>query len=160
MHNAFMALIIVLAVALQGCSTYGPSDEFIGLQRQSIAERMGPPTDERQGLRETILEYARGPAGRHTYFLTFGPDGRLSKWEQVLKVENFEKIKPDMTTERVKSLIGTSFAVSQLGRNRGEVWSYRYENDICVWFQVEFSADGRVRSAGNGIPPECLTPNE
>jgi TolB-like protein len=45
--------------------------------------------------------------------------------------------------------------VQGLARARGVVWSYRYENQFCDWFQVELSLQQQVRSAGYGKPPEC-----
>ena len=50
--------------------------------------------------------------------------------------------------------------VEGLGRNRGQVWSYRYENPFCRWFQVEIGEDQTVRSAGYGEPPECSKRDE
>ena len=43
---------------------------------------------------------------------------------------------------------------------RGVVWSYRYENTLCNWFQVEISQQQQVRSAGNGLAPECEGPDD
>jgi hypothetical protein len=152
------ALILILAVLVSACASYGPSDELIGLERTSIIEKLGSPTGIQQTKSGIVLEYARGPHGRHTYFLTLNADDRVSRWEQVLHERNFGQILPGMTKDQVRSLIGQSFATFVLGRSRGEVWSYRYETPFCVWFQIEFDQEGRVRSAGDGIPPECITP--
>lgn len=154
MLTRFIPIFFLLATS--GCASYGPSNESIGLDRSQIIERLGPPTHERVTELGNVLEYARGPYGRHTYFLRLNAEGRVDRWEQVLHENNFRKIVPKMTQQQVRSLIGWSFERSQLGRGRGEVWSYRYETPLCVWFQVEFDHEGFVRSAGDGIPPECL----
>ncbi len=146
----------VLVVLVGGCSTYGPSQQMIGQDRNALVARLGPPTSELAQGQETRLEYARGPYGRHTYFITLDHEGRVKRWEQVLHPAQFQKIVPRMTKAEVLNIIGQSFEVSLLGRNRGEVWSYRYETPLCVWFQIEFSQEGVIRSAGDGIPPECL----
>ena len=104
----------------------------------------------------SVLEYAKGPYGKHTFFVMLGPNGAVTSWDQVLHWKNFQKIKPGMSQDEVLGLIGRSFEVIRLARNRGEVWSYRYETPFCVWFQIEFTAEGRVRSAGDGFAPECL----
>ena len=77
------------------------------------------------------------------------------RFEQVLTEERFARVVPDMSVKDVAQLIGRSRSTSGLARNRGFVWSYRYENPFCQWFQVEFTNEGKVRSAGYGKPPEC-----
>ncbi len=121
-----------------------------------MIELLGTPTAERTLERGSLLEYAKGPYGKHTFFVTLGPQGTVEKWDQVLHWKNFEKIKPGMSKEAVLALIGQSSEIVRLARDRGEVWSYRYETSFCVWFQIEFTAEGRVRSAGDGFPPECF----
>ena len=53
-------------------------------------------------------------------------------------------------------LLGRPSEVQGLARARGDVWSYRYENQFCQWFQVEITKEQQVRSAGYGQPPECM----
>lgn len=153
--RAFLASGITCLAMLSGCAGYGPTDSLVGQERKAAIELLGNPTAERALEKGSLLEYARGPYGKHTFFVTLGPEGSVTKWEQVLHQKNFEKIKPGMSQGEVLALIGRSFEVAGLARNRGEVWSYRYETPFCVWFQIEFTAEGQVRSAGDGIPPEC-----
>ena len=150
-----LAALLLIPIFVGGCASYGPTDRFLGLHRDEVINVLGLPTSERAAGSKLILEYAKGPYGRHTFFITFDSAGRVERWEQVLSIDNFKKILPGMTKDQVRSLIGQSFETIQLARNWGEVWSYRYETTFCVWFQIEFSADGIVRSAGDGIPPEC-----
>ena len=60
----------------------------------------------------------------------------------------------------VRQLLGRPGEVRMLGRARGMVWSYRYDNYSCLWFQVELSLQQQVRSVGYGQPPECEPPND
>jgi len=55
----------------------------------------------------------------------------------------------------VRQRLGRPSDVKGQGRTRGVVWSYRYENHFCQWFQVEISQEQTVRSTGYGEPPEC-----
>ena len=64
-------------------------------------------------------------------------------------------IRAGMTVDEVVELIGISRATFGLARDRGFVWSYRYQNPFCQWFQIEFSKENIVRSTGFGKPPEC-----
>lgn len=60
-----------------------------------------------------------------------------------------------MAQDDVLKLLGRPSVVQVLGRARGVVWSYRYDNFSCNWFQIELSLQKQVRSAGYGEPPEC-----
>ena len=66
-----------------------------------------------------------------------------------------DRILPGMAQEDVRQLLGRPSEVQGLARARGVVWSYRYENQFCDWFQVELLLQQQVRSAGYGKPPEC-----
>lgn len=143
-------------IALSGCAGYGPTDSLLGKDRKAVIELLGAPTSERALNQGSQLEYAKGPQGKHTFFVTLGPNGTVTSWDQVLHWKSFEKIKPGMSQDEVLALIGKSYLIVRLARNWGEVWSYRYETPFCVWFQIEFTAEGKVRSAGDGIPFECL----
>ncbi len=149
--------LIGLVLLVTGCAVgqYGPTQEILGASKAQLSERMGKPTGEWTTAQGTIVEYARGPYGKHTFFIALDTQQKVVQSSQVLTLENFEKITPGMTTEEVRRLIGRSFEVASLARDRGEVWSYRFESVFCEWFQIEFSNEKRVRSKGMGIPPEC-----
>ncbi|MEY3668802.1 MAG: hypothetical protein RL258_197 [Pseudomonadota bacterium] len=154
------ALLVVLATAtISACAglgyTYGPTDAWIGVTRSEVESRMGLASIQKPTSMGTRLTYARGPYGRHTYIIDFDAHDRLVQWQQVLTEQQFQKILPGMTAGAVEDLIGPSLEKTTLGRQRGEVWSYRFETPFCIWFQVEIDISGVVRSAGHGIPPEC-----
>lgn len=148
---AFIGLLFLAA-----CSSYGPPADLAGMSREQVIARMGQP-DRQQTMigGETRLEFPRGPYGHHTWFVTFAADGRAMRSEQVLTEQQFGQIVPGMDVETVRNRLGRPNEERTLGRARGVVWSYRYENPQCLWFQVEIAADRTVRSAGYGQPPEC-----
>jgi hypothetical protein len=73
-------------------------------------------------------------------------------------IENidFENVARLLSQDEVRQLVGRPSEVQALGRSRGVVWSYRYENYLCQWFQVELTLEQQVRSTGYGQPPECM----
>lgn len=155
--NFFRAFFfLMLSASLTGCAGYGPDKGLIASDREAVVQKMGLPTTEYRQEAASRLVYARGPYGRHTYFIDLGPDGKVLRWEQVLTEENFARVAAGMGKKQVEALIGPSFIRTTLGRQRGEVWAYRYETPFCIWFLIEFTAENTVRSAGHGIPPECL----
>jgi hypothetical protein len=138
-------------IALSGCAGYAPNGTLVGQSQQVVIDSMGQPGR----TQDRYVDYMRGPYGVHTYRLYFDHQNRLLRWEQLLTEDQFLKVREGMTQTQVIDLLGVSTVISELGRGRGEVWSYRYENPLCQWFQIEFDPSGLVRSAGYGIPPEC-----
>lgn len=150
-----IVLLAFVGAIISGCSSYGPSQKLIGKSRAEVVAIMGPPTTQNSLQDGSRLVYARGPYGLHTYMIDFNRADVLTEWKQVLHEKNFETITPGMSGAEVESVIGPSLEKTLLGRSRGEVWSYRFENSLCIWFQVELDEQRVVRSAGYGIPPEC-----
>lgn len=42
----------------------------------------------------------------------------------------------------------------------GEIWSWRYATNDCLWFQVSISRDGRSTGGAFGPDPACDAPND
>ncbi len=150
---------LILCLLPSACSSYAPPQAVVGMSRDQIVARMGEPDAElplNQGVR---LEFARGPFGRHTWFVYVDSGGRVSRAEQVLNEQNFSLISPGMTHDDVRQILGRPSEMEMLARERGLVWNFRYENNSCLWFQVELSLERKVRSTGYGEPPECRGPN-
>ncbi len=144
---------------LAACSGYVPPDALQGMHRDEVVARMGPPEMERRQDAGSRLEFPRGPYGKQTWFVYLDASGRASRAEQVLTEQNFSRVDVGMAQEEVRLLLGRPGNVQVLGRERGVVWSYRYPS-LCNWFQVEFTLQMSVRSAGYGEPPECIKGGE
>lgn len=141
---------------LAGCQTYGPSERFIGLSREEVITQMGKPYPAPPNLSQAQrLDFPRGPFGKHTYSLQFDADGKVISYKQLLTEENFRQITPGMDVSEVIERIGMSRDTFKIGRGRGYVWNFRYITPLCQWFQIEFTAENKVRSTGYGLPPEC-----
>lgn len=159
MRHRFSSWIWLLLL-LQACSGYAPPGVLAGISREALLARMGPPDMERPTDTGTRLEFPRGPFGKHTWFVYWDTQGRAIRAEQVLTEENFNRVHPGMAQDDLRRLLGRPGEVQGLARSRGEVWSYRYENPFCNWFQVELSLQREVRSAGRGPAPECNSRDE
>ncbi len=140
---------------LSACSSYAPPDALTGMTIDAVVARMGKPDMERRTDSGSRLEFPRGPYGRQTWFVYFDVGGRASRAEQVLTEQNFQRVTPGMAQDAVSELLGRPGETYLLARNRGVVWNYRYENQICRWFQIELTPEKQVRSAGLGPLPEC-----
>jgi hypothetical protein len=125
------------------------------MSRDALVARMGQPDLERRMDTGSRLEFPRGPFGTQTWFVYFDAAGQATRAEQVLTEKNFSRIGPGMAQDEVRQLLGRPSEVQGLGRARGVVWSYRYDNYFCNWFQVELTLQQQVRSTGYGQTPEC-----
>lgn len=140
---------------LTACGSYAPPANLTGVDRAVLLARMGQPDRVRQTATGSRLEFPRGPMGHHTWFVYLDAAGHATRTEQVLTEPNFNQITPGMAQDEVRQRLGRPSETQTLGRSRGVVWSYRYENHFCQWFQVEISQEQVVRSTGYGEPPEC-----
>lgn len=149
-------LWLIVITLLTSCQTYGPSGRFIGMSREQVIAEMGTPYPAPQDLSQAQrLDFPRGPYGKHTYSLLFDADGKVVGYKQLLTEENFKQITPGMDVSEVVERIGMSRDTFKIARNRGYVWNFRYITPLCQWFQIEFTAENKVRSTGYGMPPEC-----
>jgi len=147
-----------LLLCLSACSSYAPPAALVQMSRADVLARMGPPETVRRLETGTRLEFPSGPFGKQTWFVDLdGQDqmSRVIRVVQVLNEPNFSRITPGMAQDEVRQLLGRPGDVQLLGRERGQVWRYRYENHLCQWFLVELTLEQTVRSTGYGHPPEC-----
>ena len=156
MRLSLLSILMSSLLVLTGCGSIAPSTQLMGVGKDQVVARMGQPDMQRPmdgGV--TRLEYPTGPRGLHTWFVDLDAAGRVVRSEQVLTERNFNQILPDMDQAEVRRRLGRPNGTFTLGRSRGEVWNYRFEGPFCQWFQIEVSAEKKVRSAGYGQPPEC-----
>lgn len=101
------------------------------------------------------LEYPRQPEGWQNYFITIGPDGRMSALRQVLTDTNFARVRPGMDKAEVRRLLGRPAQAKPYPLKNEEVWDWRYRPDpnTSRLFSVTFDRDGRVLAAGTGDDP-------
>lgn len=146
-----------IAVALAGCAaSYSPSALQPGTTTVSEAtSALGSPTGRYAVAGGERLEFARGPYGKHTYMLDFDAQGRLVRWEQVLTEAKFWAVRPGQSREEVLQAIGHPSDQRALPVQGRTLWSYRYDDPFCRWFQVGLDAAGKVVDTGFGPDPMC-----
>jgi hypothetical protein len=151
-----IALLCALAIALAGCHTAPIST---GQQRDAVLQTKGQPT-ARYALPEGAerLEYAAGPWGRTTWMIDVDATGRVRSSRQVLNEAAFAEFQaraPGLSRTQLLLELGTPGARQAGGRAGGQVWSWRYPTNDCLWFQVSLNDAAVVTSAGYGIDPTC-----
>ncbi len=150
-----IAGLLALAWMLSACAGYSPAAVRTGMSADEVQRLMGPPTGRHAlpggGSR---LEFARGPQGFHTYMVGLDATGRTTGWQQVLQENSFHAIRPGLSREELLRALGRPGFVRAGGYQPGEVWTYRFDDVFCRWWEVEV-VDGRVRGAGFSPDPRC-----
>ena len=158
------ASLLLVVVAVAGCNTFGPPDIRPG---QTVAEaslRLGPNTGRYAmpgGV--TRLEYATGPYGRTTWMVDIDAEGRVIAASQVLNEKNFAEFQgraSGMSQDELLRTLGRPGERRHGGWQGGEVWSWRYPTNDCLWFRSSIGPDGRVRDGAYGIDPTCDAPSD
>ena len=155
MRHRLPIILLAAASALSACAGYSPRDVRAGMTAAEVAERMGAPT-ARHAMPDggTRLEYARGPAGLHTYMVDLDAQGRVARWQQVLSEAQFNVIPVGMPVAELRRLLGTPADVRSGGWQPGQVWSYRFDSVFCQWWQVDV-VQGQTGRAAYGNDPRC-----
>lgn len=154
---ARVAAALSLAVLVAACAmpTVGA-----GEARESVLARWGQPTARyAMAAGAERLEYASGPYGRTTWMIDIDVGGRVTAASQVLNEAHFADFQgraPGMSRSALLRELGRPGEVKGAGLMGGELWSWRYPTNDCLWFQVAIDTDiDKVRAAGYGIDPRC-----
>jgi outer membrane protein assembly factor BamE (lipoprotein component of BamABCDE complex) len=150
MKRLIRALVaLICAIALAACDQQGRPIEEIGLEKltkgmsteSDVRMIMGQPGtvwEEENGTRS--LEYPKGPEGHRTWFFDIGKDGKLKDYRQALTPENFAGIKPGMSMDAVRRILGKPRKETQFTLKKEVVWDWLYLErvDFPRLFHVHF----------------------
>lgn len=162
-----MKAILAFACTLfaLGCDQQGNFSEEPALSKLAkgvssegdVRNAMGKPDtvwEEENG--ERVLEYPRGPNGVKTWMFDIGRDGKLRDWRQVLNDESFRRVRPGMSMDEVRRLLGRPRSTVQFRNRNEEVWDWLYqEGGTRRLFQVHFDIGSRqVRMSTTADDPD------
>lgn len=145
-----LCVVAYLTVCLlSGCASYSGSSLVAGKSTAAEVEAlMGKPAErvEKTGG-GSVLYYPRGPAGRETYAVTIGADGKVQTVEQRLTDDNIAKLVRGTTSAKeVRELFGPPSMTTRFPRLERDVWEYPMDNPAMPFLLlVQFSDDGIVR---------------
>lgn len=141
-----------------------PACDSVNLQElrpgvSTVAEvraRMGNPSFEHANPDgSTTWEYNRQPNGIECHMLTFDPSGVLLRIEQVLTADFQARVRPGMTREEVRRLLGKPGKTEVYGNLREEIWDWRVAGLMSTeeaHFHVHFNLDdGLVKTTSRRI---------
>jgi hypothetical protein len=139
------------AALLSACASYSGSSLVAAKSTAAEVEAlMGQPAErvEKPGG-GSVLYYPRGPAGRETYAVSIGADGKVQAVEQRLTDANIARLVLGTTTAReVRELFGPPATTTRFPRLQRDVWEYHMDPiSMPYLLLVQFSYDGIVREA-------------
>ena len=158
------ALAMALTMVLSGCASWQPQQLRAGKSEAEVLGLMGQPSARYPGpRRQTRLEFATGPYGRVTWMVDLDAGGKVMAWQQVLDEAHFTQVQlhfQGQDAQWLRYTLGRPGEVRGGGWQGGQVWSWRYPTNECLWYQVSIQDDGRLRDGGAyGIDPRCDPPS-
>ena len=159
LRTSFVSMV-TWSLLSAGCAIAPPQP---GVSRAEVLKAWGQPT-ARYALAEggERLEFATGPYGRTTWMIDLDALAAVKQSRQVLSESEFFQVQSalELRREGLLQWLGTPGERRSGGRAGGEVWSWRYPTNDCLWFQASVADDGRVTSSAYAIDPSCDKGNE
>jgi 2-polyprenyl-6-methoxyphenol hydroxylase-like FAD-dependent oxidoreductase len=156
MHRTALALALVSALALNACDPRKVARLEEGVSTEADVRReFGEPvtlTVRQDGSR--VFEYPRQPEGWTNYRIVVGADGKMSSLRQLLNEDNFARVKPGMTKQQVRELLGRPARTQRYDLKQEEVWEWRFKplNEARL-FSVTFDREGLAVASMTGDDP-------
>lgn len=149
--------VLVACTALTACDPQRIEKLEEGVATEvDVRKQFGDPvtvTVEADGSR--TMEYPRQPEGWTNYVIKIGPDGKMSSLRQLLNPDNFAKVKPGLSQQEVRNLLGRPAKTMPFALKQEEVWDWRFKQNgqESKMFSVTFDAAGKVVSAAVADDP-------
>ncbi|MDD5295298.1 MAG: outer membrane protein assembly factor BamE [Rhodocyclaceae bacterium] len=146
-------LILKLCALLSMLGLYACDSSVLQQLRPGISTEaeiralMGEPGMEwKNGDGGRTWEYSRQPEGMMCYMLTLDPNGILRGIEQVLTPENLARVRPGMSKEEIRRLLGKPRSVQVFPLKPEEVWDWKVGQEMGTdqLFNVHFDVNGQV----------------
>ncbi|MDP1900472.1 MAG: hypothetical protein Q8K96_08465 [Rubrivivax sp.] len=159
MRHGLFSLAGVSAL-IGGCALAPPQP---GTLQDDVVRTWGQPS-ARYTLPENgqRLEFATGPYGRTTWMIDVDRAARVVQARQVLSEAEFLRVQSavDLRREDLLRWLGRPGERRSGGRAGGEVWSWRYPTNDCLWFESSVAEDGRVTGSAYSTDPRCDAPSD
>jgi hypothetical protein len=149
--------IMATSMILAACDQVAQNEMKAGeATQEEVITRMGPPSQvwpEPDGGK--TLEMSRQPEGTQTYHVKISPDGKYMGMRNVLVDSMFEQVKPGMTPEQVRRLIGPPALKQEFKLKKEIAQSYRYAPSASrtEMFDVYYDLEGKVIRTGKSPDP-------
>ncbi len=158
MHPIHRALLLAtLAFTVVACDPQRVDKLEEGVATEAdVRKQFGDPvtvTVEADGTR--TLDYPRQPEGWTNYVIRIGADGKMSSLRQLLNSDNFARVKPGLTQQDVRTILGRPAKTMPYELKQQEVWDWRCKpsGQESKLFSVTFDRSGKVVSTALADDP-------
>lgn len=140
-------------LTLLGCDQQRIDALEEGLSTEAdVRAQFGEPATvwpEQDGSR--TFEYNRQPMGHQNYMITIGVDGKMSALRQVLTPYVFEQVRPGMSQEQVRRLLGQPAKRITYDLKQETDWDWRWIDPPTreMVFTATFGPNGQVIRTGS-----------
>ena len=155
MQTAYKSLLALVAcLSLVACDPQRVEKLEEGVATEvDVRRQFGDPvtvTVEPDGTR--TMDYPRQPEGWTNYVIKIGPDGKMSSLRQLLNPDNFAKVRPGLTQQQVRDILGRPAKTVPYALKKEEVWDWRFKQSgqESKLFSVTFDAGGLVLATAVG----------
>ena len=144
LHRA--AALLALAVLPAACANFSAISP--GDSAQDVEARVGAAgTVWKNGDGSEVWEYPQGFYAVQTFMVAFDPDHVVREVREVLNETYFSRIRPGMSREDVRRLIGKPREIWYFPARDEETWTWRYYDITYRFFNVLFDrSEGTVRT--------------
>ena len=155
MRTAYKSILaLAFCLPLLGCDPQRVEKLEEGVATEvDVRKQFGDPvtvTVEPDGTR--TMDYPRQPEGWTNYVIKIGPDGKMNSLRQLLNPDNFAKVRPGLTQQEVRNILGRPAKTVPYALKKEEVWDWRFKQNgqESKLFSVTFDAGGQVLATAVG----------
>lgn len=146
--------------ALGACDWIASKELKVGESTVDDVRRLmgGPDTIREQADGGKIYEYPRGPQGAQTWMVRIDANGRYQGMSDALAEANLAKVKPGMTRDEVRLLLGRPGETGRMAGAQGPVMTWRVQagHGVTEMFHVELGSDDRVEKVDRSPDPQTI----
>ena len=154
-------MVFLSAFLFVACAAVPQPDQ----RADALLQQRGQPTGRyTMGNGITRLEFATGPFGRETWMVDIDTASQqvLAAYQVLNEASfaDFQRHAAGMTRDELLRTLGRPGERRSGGWQGGQVWSWRYPTNDCLWFQASIGDDGIVRDGAYATDPLCDTRND
>ena len=155
-----MAGLLSLLASLGACDWFAQKELRVGESTVDDVRRMmgGPDTIREQADGSVIYEYPRGPEGTQTWIVSIDAQGKYRGMYDALTESNRAKVRPGMSREQVRELLGRPGETGRQAGFSGTVMSWRVQvgPGVTEIFLVELGPDDKVVKVDQMADPRTV----
>ena len=144
LHRA--AALLALALLAAGCANFSAISP--GDSATTVEARVGPPGAVwKNADGSEVWEYPQGSYAVQTFMVALDSGRVVREVREVLNETSFSRIRPGMSREDVRRLIGKPREIWYFPARDEETWTWRYYDITYRFFNVLFDrSEGTVRT--------------